>query len=136
MSEKLTLTSICGGAIQEKVNRELHRVADNILDPNTDDKTKREVNIKISLVPNEDNPGDVAVDVAVTAKLAPEKGVGTQFYLEKDLKSKKVQITEYERGQIKGQLNLGDVGIIQTSQEVTETDTEEKKPIDFRKTAE
>ena len=74
---ELTLLSMCGGAIQEKVNRELHKVADNILDPNTDSKAKREVNIKIVLVPREDNPEDVAVDVVVTSKIAPELGVGT-----------------------------------------------------------
>jgi len=134
---ELTLLSMCGGAVQEKVNRELHKVADNILDPNTDSKAKREVNIKIVLAPREDNPEDVAVDVVVTSKIAPELGVGTQLWLEKDLATKKVQITEYERGQIRGQLNLGDVGIMpvqqhQESEEKVENPTE---PIDFRKIA-
>ena len=39
--EKLTLATICGGAVQEKVDRALEKVARNILDPNVVPDKKR-----------------------------------------------------------------------------------------------
>lgn len=40
---QLTVESLCGGAVQERINRAIKQVVDNILDPNTDPKKKREI---------------------------------------------------------------------------------------------
>ncbi|BCK44238.1 hypothetical protein DAT299_18020 [Streptococcus suis] len=45
----LDLSSIADGGLQEKLNNELARVIENILDPNTDPTVKREVSIKLVL---------------------------------------------------------------------------------------
>lgn len=49
--ERLTLATICGGAVQEKVDRALEKVTKNIIDPNTDPKKKRSITLKITLKP-------------------------------------------------------------------------------------
>lgn len=109
MHEKLTMTSICDGAVQEKVDRALRAVADNILDPNTDPKKKRSINMKIVFQPNEDDREDVAVHVEVTKSLAPEAGVKTQLFIAKDLESGALTVQEHQKGMIKGQLDFGDM---------------------------
>ena len=109
MTEKLTMTSICDGAVQEKVDRALRAVADNILDPNTDAKKKRSITMKIIFQPNEDDREDVSVAVEVTKSLAPEAGVKTQLFIAKDIESGAMTVQEHQRGMIKGQLDFGDM---------------------------
>ena len=109
MHEKLTMTSICDGAVQEKVDRALRAVADNILDPNTDPKKKRSITMKIVFQPSEDDREDVAVHVEVTKSLAPEAGVKTQLFIAKDLESGALTVQEHQKGMIKGQLDFGDL---------------------------
>lgn len=38
MAEKLTLASMCAGGVQERIDRALAKISDNILDLNTDAK--------------------------------------------------------------------------------------------------
>ena len=40
MAEKLTLASMCAGGVQERIDRALAKISDNILDLNTDAKKK------------------------------------------------------------------------------------------------
>lgn len=54
MAEKLTLASMCAGGVQERIDRALAKISDNILDLNTDAKKKRVLDVKITLTPNED----------------------------------------------------------------------------------
>lgn len=132
MHEKLTMTSICGGAVQEKVDRALRAVADNILDPNTDPKKKRSITLKIVFQPNEDDREDVAVHVEVTKSLAPEAGVKTQLFIAKDLESGAMTVQEHQRGMIKGQLDFGDMETMYGEEEDDGTD-ERGDVIDFRR---
>lgn len=85
--EKLTLASMCGGGVQERINRCLAKISDNILDPNTEAKKKRTLTIQITFTPDEDDREDVSVDVATNVKLAPETGLSTQLWINKDFKS-------------------------------------------------
>lgn len=106
---RLTLANLCGGAVQEMVDRALDAVGRNIADPNMDPKKVREVNIKIKLAPREDDPEDVKVGVFVTKTLAPEQPVKTDFYVTKDLKTGNISIQEHRRGEIKGQMSLDEM---------------------------
>lgn len=124
---RLTLANLCGGAVQEMVDRALDAVGKNITDPNMDPKKVREVNIKIKLAPREDDPEDVKVGVFVTKTIAAEQPVKTDFYVTKDLKTGSVSIQEHRRGEIKGQMSLDDMeefdpetGEILTEDKVTE----------------
>jgi hypothetical protein len=108
-NERLTLATLCGGAVQEKVDRALEKVAKNILDPNTDPGKKRSITLKIVLKPDEDDKEDVEVTADVTVSLAAEVGVSTQFYVSKDLEKDTVSIMEHKKGEIKGQLDFSDI---------------------------
>ena len=87
MAEKLTLASMCAGGVQERIDRALAKISDNILDLNTDAKKKRTLDIKIVLTPSEDDREDVAVEVQTSVKLAPEMGLKTQLFINKDFRS-------------------------------------------------
>ena len=122
--EKLTLATICGGAVQEKVDRALEKVARNILDPNVVPDKKRSVTLKITLKPSDEDQEDVIVSADVTYQLAPELGVSTNMFVSKDLKSGNIHMMEHRRGEIKGQLDFSDVGIVTGDDEMEDFDPE------------
>lgn len=103
MAEKLTLASMCAGGVQERIDRALAKISDNILDLNTD--------AKITLTPNEDDREDVSVEVQTSVKLAPEMGLKTQLFINKDFRSGVTTLTEHAKGAIKGQLTLDECGM-------------------------
>jgi len=69
--EKLTLETLGDGHAIAKVNDELARVAANILDVNTEATTKREVILKIVIIPDE-NRCAFDIKAQATSKLAPD----------------------------------------------------------------
>lgn len=109
--ERLTLATLCGGAVQEKVDRALEKVAKNILDPNTDPGKKRTITLKIVMKPDDDDNEDVQVSADVTYTLAPEVGVQTRFFVNKDLENDRVTVMEHKKGEIRGQLDFSDIGL-------------------------
>ena len=117
-NERLTLATICGGAVQEKVDRALGKVVENILDPNTDSEKKRTITLKITMKPNEHDYEDVNVTADVSYTLAPDLGVQTQFFVNKDLKDGRVTVMEHRRGEIRGQLDFGDIERMMEQQSV------------------
>lgn len=82
MEEIVTLASIGNGAAMELFEHELKKVIANIADPNTSAKTKRSVNIKVIIQPDEDR-GIGFASVEVTAKLAGVKPVPSTMYFGK-----------------------------------------------------
>lgn len=134
MREKLTMATVCDGAVQEKVDRALKAVADNIMDPNTDAGKKRTITMKITLQPSEDDREDVAVSVEVTKSLAPETGIRTQLFITKDLESGAMTIQEHQRGMIKGQLDFGDMeAMYGEEEEHEEAEAPAGEVLDFRR---
>lgn len=53
MSEKLSLVNLGGGAAVEMFDEALEKVLENILDPNTEAKTKRVITLKMTISPAE-----------------------------------------------------------------------------------
>jgi hypothetical protein len=140
--EKLTLATICGGAVQEKVDRALERVAENILDPNTDPRKKRSITLKITFKPDESDNEDVEVDADVHYTLAPEVGVQTRFFVNKDLHTDRISVMEHKKGEIRGQLDFSDMdeyGIPPVDEDIDPTTGEindevaEGSVLDFRR---
>lgn len=80
--EPVTLVSLSNGAALELFDEELSKVIADILDPNTEAVTVREINLKLRIKPNEDRRRGV-VGLQVTSKLGPQKGVGTEFFFGK-----------------------------------------------------
>lgn len=134
--ELLSLQDIAGGALQQKVNVAMNKVLDNMQDPNTPWKNKRQINIKIAFVQNEERD-DTAVEVSVETKLAPVSPVVTRMSIGKDLKTGENYASEYGK-QVKGQMSLPDYQAEQVvGDDVVDTDTGEVvgNVIDLRKKA-
>lgn len=135
---KVGLQDIVGGQLQEKFNRALEKVVENLQDPNTSFKVKRGIDIKLGFTQNE-NRDDVKVSVVVSEKLAPQQDMSTSFYIGKDLQTGEVFAEEYGK-QVRGQLNLNDIAQVEesVSAEVIDTETGEVLEdsgtvVDFRK---
>ena len=78
--EELSVATMLGGAIVERVNDELAKVLMNVVDPNTPATAKRELTLKISFKPEKDRSmGNVSI--AVTSKLAAPEQMGTRLFI-------------------------------------------------------
>lgn len=95
---------VAGGALQEKLNRELQKVFNNMMDPNTPWKNKRQITIKMTLEQNEDRD-DCKAEIQVETKLAPVKSIETRFSLGRNLDNGEVYAAEYGPG-LKGQMSM------------------------------
>lgn len=132
-NERLTLATLCGGAVQEKIDRALEKVARNILDPNVVPDKKRTVTLKITMKPLDEDREDVAVEADVSYTLSPELGVQTNFFVSRDLTNDNISIMEHKRGEIKGQLDFSDVGFEDFDKETGEIIKKNDEVLDFRK---
>lgn len=79
----ININDLSGGALAEKVNIELRKLAANVLDPNTEAKATRSVTVKITIKPNEKRQVGES-DISVTSSLAPAKGIPTSFIFDFD----------------------------------------------------
>jgi hypothetical protein len=76
----ISLTTLAGGALDERFKDALQQVLDNIQDTNTEPKVKREILMKVTVTPDGAREiGNVAIDVSV--KLVAPKTVGTIFFM-------------------------------------------------------
>lgn len=71
------------GAIEERVDYEMDRVMQNILDPNTRAAQKRKITLSIELMPDEDRQ-QIRVSVTAKSTLAPTNPVTTSLYVTGD----------------------------------------------------
>ena len=101
------LSQLAGGTLQEKFDREITRVIDNMQDPNTPFGEKRKITINISFVQNEMRD-DAKIEISLNSKLAGVISAKTNFSMGKDLKSGEVLVREYGKG-IPGQMSFSDV---------------------------
>ncbi|NQK92942.1 hypothetical protein HO498_01330 [Streptococcus suis] len=67
---KLDLSALGEGGLQEKVDKELEKVFDNILDPNTDSKVARKLVITLTMKAD-DSREVVSTNMDVKSTLAP-----------------------------------------------------------------
>jgi len=67
-----SLSELMDGGVEERFNVEMDKIWQNVQDPNTDPKAKREINIKITVKPNE-RRDSADFDVSVIGKPAPFK---------------------------------------------------------------
>lgn len=76
LPERKNILEMARGAIMERVDVEMDRVIENILDPNTPAKKKRSITLRIDLMP-EENRGRVDMKVQCKSTLAPMVDVST-----------------------------------------------------------
>jgi hypothetical protein len=81
--QRSSLLQMAKGAIQERVDYEVSRVVDNILDLNTEAKVKRKVVLTIVMVPDDDRQV-VKIEASAKSTLAPVVPVGTSLVITAD----------------------------------------------------
>jgi len=79
MKQQVTLSTLADGAADELFIDALSKVLDNIADPNTDHRIKREILLRFSITADEDRRvGNISV--ACATKLAGVKGLAVTVY--------------------------------------------------------
>lgn len=101
------LSELAGGLLQEKFDREISRVFENMQDPNTSSRDSRKITITVSFKQTEQRD-NAKVDISVSSKLASVNSALTNFAMGKDLKTGEVLVKEYGY-QIPGQMSIADV---------------------------
>lgn len=86
---QMDINSMAGGAMAEKLNIELRKLAENVMDPNTKADSVRTVTIQIKIKPNETRQIG-ASEISVKSSLAPSKGIPTSFMFDFDRDGKAV----------------------------------------------
>ncbi|HEL1763685.1 TPA: hypothetical protein TXY87_001372 [Streptococcus suis] len=130
----LDLSSIADGGLQEKLNNELARVIENILDPNTDPTVKREVSIKLVLKPN-DQRNSVDTIMEVKSKLATQVKLSTTILVGQNYETGEIHANELLSA-MPGQTFFDNDAVLRTDtgQPIDEIEKEDNPAIiDFKK---
>lgn len=98
-----SILQMAKGAIQERVDYEVSRIVDNILDINTDAKAKRKVVLTIELKPD-DNRQVITFSASAKSTLAPTKPIDSALVITSDQQGE-MMIAEIIP-QVPGQLNM------------------------------
>lgn len=85
----ISIDTIAGGALLEKVEIELNKLAANVKDPNTKAEAVRTITIQIKVKPDARRQFGVT-DIDVKASLAPSLGIPTSFMFDFDKEGKPV----------------------------------------------
>lgn len=93
-----------GGSFLERIDYEMARVMNNILDANTKATAKRKVTVTLTFTPDDDR-SIIGVDVVVKSALAPTNPAVTSLYLMGEDGTGEVQAVEMVP-QIPGQTSL------------------------------
>lgn len=78
--DKKSILEMSMGAILERVDYEMGRVLDNILDPNTKPTGKRKITVTLELIPSADRR-TITVQSTAKATLVPTDPVTTSLYI-------------------------------------------------------
>lgn len=81
--DEKSIMDMCMGAFKERVDYEMTRVIQNILDQNTHADKKRQIIVTLDIIPSADRER-VNVSALVKSKLAPTCAVMTQLYITDD----------------------------------------------------
>lgn len=98
-----SILQMAKGAIQERVDYEVTKVIDNILDVNTDPNAKRKITLTIELKPDE-NRQFISLKASAKSTLAPVIPIGTTLGIAADQNGEMVIVETVP--QIPGQMNL------------------------------
>lgn len=101
-SQPINFATLAGGAVEERFHQELEKVLANIMDPNTDGKAVRGLNISIKFKPTEERRSMPTVEFQIAPKLAPVKNIKTAILIDEDLNGKVVSAELCT--QVKGQM--------------------------------
>lgn len=81
--KKQSILDMARGAIKERVDYEMSKVIDNILDPNTAANKKRSLTLTVNFTPDSERQ-QIGVSVVAKSKLEPTNPVNTSLYITGD----------------------------------------------------
>ncbi|MFX3635427.1 MAG: hypothetical protein ACE3L7_04010 [Candidatus Pristimantibacillus sp.] len=106
---RIKIDSLSNGAVAEQIDREMQRIADNVLDPNTAATATRTLTIKVTIKPDKDRMA-AAVDTSVSASLVGREGVPTRFIFDYDQEGKGVAAELLSKD--RNQMMMNDTGAL------------------------
>ena len=100
-NSRVSILQMVGGAVQERVDYEVGRVVDNILDANTEPTAKRKIVLTIELQPDE-NRQTIKMKAGAKATLAPTTPISNTLAITADHNGEMIiaEITPQVPGQI------------------------------------
>lgn len=98
----ISIDTMAGGALVEKLNIELRKLAENVKDPNTNAGTARTITVSIKVKPDETRQLGVT-EISVKSSLAPARGIPTSFVFDFDREGKAVmkELLSQEQNQLR-----------------------------------
>ena len=102
-ASRSSILQMAKGAIQERVDYEVNKVIDNILDANTDPKAKRKITLVIEMKPDE-NRQFISVSASAKSNLAPVIPIGTTLGIAADKNGEMVIVESIP--QVPGQMSM------------------------------
>lgn len=96
-----SILQMVNGAVQERVDLEVSKVVDNILDPNTEPTAKRKITLTIELKPDDERQF-ITMKASAKSTLAPVTAIGTTLAITADQNGEMViaEMTPQVPGQI------------------------------------
>ena len=112
----INLASLAEGALQERFEQDLQKIAENIQDENTDAKAKRKLTITLIFEPDKERDY-TDIDIQTKTNLAPIISTTARVYIDRDMKTNKTSTYELKKGAMANQIGLGDLGENKTEEE-------------------
>lgn len=121
--DKKSILEMSVGAIMERVDYEMGRVLENILDPNTRATAKRKITVSLEMVPSADRKG-IIVQTTAKSMLAATEPITTSLCITSTPGTGEMVVVEMTP-QVPGQLSLD--GGVQESPKVLKFNTDARK---------
>ena len=102
--EKKSILEMSMGAILERVDYEMGKVMDNILDPNTKATAKRKITVGLELIPSADRK-TITVQTTAKSTLVPTDPITTSLYITNQPGTGEMVVAEMVP-QVPGQLGM------------------------------
>ena len=103
-TQRASILQMAQGAFQERVDYEMGKVMDNILDPNTKATAKRKISVTLELIPSADRR-TITVQSTAKCSLTPTDPVTTSLYITNAPSTGELLVAEMVP-QVPGQLAL------------------------------
>lgn len=103
----VNMDTFAEGGVQERLNQELAKALENVMDLNTDPKKARTVQLTIKIKPAE-NRQTAEVEITAKTSLAPAKAIPATIILDRDMDGKAT--AKELKSSIPGQMYIDDKG--------------------------
>lgn len=102
--DRKSILEMAGGAILERVDYEMGKVLDNILDPNTKPTGKRKITVTLELIPSADRK-TIVTNTTAKCALVPTEPVTTSLFITSKASTGEMVVAEMVP-QVPGQMGM------------------------------